>query len=268
MSDAERVRALLAGAASVGGAGGHVLAGDPLRGILQAVDATILPRTLSFGVGGSGSAPTAAGGLHLTAAERRLVALIGPAPAGLAPDAAAIFGTPLGFDDAEAVAQVARVLADWVDATGGAPVQVIESTVGAGQASGAGPGIAATVLARQLNVEVWPDRSLPARLERWAPAAWTHAQASAGFGALAGADMARGDEAAAAALAEITARLAPGGLPSALAAGLADGCVAGFVALIDGDGQALVIVGSPEAGLGALVAVQDLPAVVSAWQQA
>jgi hypothetical protein len=272
MSDAERVRALLARAASVGGTVGQTLVGDALRGILQAVDTTILQRTLSFAAVETGPTQSRAGVLRLTAAERRLVALTGPKPAGIAPDAAAVFDAPLAFDDAETLTRVAQVLVVWVDAVGDAPVQVIETPVGGGagtgQGVGNGPGIAATALARELGVVVWPDRSLPARLEGWVPVAWGHAQACTGFGVLAGAEMSRGDEAAAAALDEITARLAPGGLPSALAAGLADGGPAGFVALIDGDGRALAIVGSTEAGLAALVAVEDLSALVRAWQQA
>jgi hypothetical protein len=272
MSDAERVRALLAEAASVGSGSGWTLGGDALRGILHAVDATILPRTLRFTLVDTVTdrrlAQPEPGALCLIAAERRVKVLVGPAPSGLAAADAARFDTPLAFDDDATLAGVAQVLSAWVESLSCAAVKVTEAPPDDGAAAGmSGMGLAATTIAQALGVELWPDRSLPARLEAWMPEVWQHAVAGAGFGALAGPGLSHGDETATAALARALAQFAPDGLPTTLTRGLADGRTAGLVAFVDEDGRSLMIVGSAEAGLAVLATDEALPDLVRIWQQ-
>ncbi len=292
MSDADRVRGLLAEAAAIGHGAGRLAGGEALRVVLQAVDGTILPRRLE--IAPQGTAPATGtqatpGTLRLIAAERRLLELIGPAPKGLAAGDADLFDRPLAFDDAALPVSVARILAAWAATVAGATLRVTADRLpdAAGQTGGtgmAGTGLGTAALAQALGLRVWPDRSLAARLEAWMPEAWRLALAGTGFGALGDGTVVHGDAAAMAAFDATCLHLAPEGLPAVLSgalsgdpsggaghapAGRAPGAVSpGLVVLAGTEGRALVVAGAPEAGLAALVPDAAVAPLLRAWQGA
>jgi hypothetical protein len=264
MTEAERLRAALAGAAAAGPAAPPQTA--PLRALLQRVDATILPRRLTAAAHDPGAA------LVLDVAARRIVALVAPAPDGLPAPDAALFGASLDFADPAAVAAIARVLSAW-DAGLSGPVRLTEAALAPGaHGARASPGVAAGALAQALGLHLWPDRTLPARLEAWVTEVMGRVQALVGYGALGDAGIDAGDPAdLAAALAEV----APDGPGARLAAALAgpaggdaDEAAPALAVLALRDGRLLAVAGAPEGGVAALADPGALSDLVGAWQAA
>ncbi|MCU0909645.1 MAG: hypothetical protein MUF73_19990 [Rhodobacteraceae bacterium] len=242
MTEGERLRAQLARAARAGGGG----ADGPvdLRAALERLDATVLPRCLTIAAGGTT--------LALAVAERRLLA---------------VNGAP-GPDGPEAAAQVGLRLAHHL-ARDPAPC-LVEGPWPTGVTRDPSRGLSARAIAASLGVDLWPDRSLAARLERWVIAVQHRTRAGAGYGALADAALGWGDDGA---VARAIARLAPDG-PAALmarglagpAGGAAGEAVPGLVACAGADGSAVLVAGSPEGGVAVLARLEDLPDLIRDWQ--
>jgi hypothetical protein len=262
MTEGERLRAVLAGAAASGSGGRSAgVPGPMLAALVRRIDTTLMPRRVTAAAG--------AASLHLVAAERRLVRL--DAVSGVSASGGPV-GAPLAFDDPGTVAAVAQVLQGWAAAAAG-PLHLAEAPVppGAGHA-GTSPGIGAAALAAALGIDLWPDRSLPARLERWLVAVAETAQALGGHGALQDAGLDAGDPAA---LADAVAQAAPDG-PGALLAAAMAGPAGGagdepapLLAVVPaGPGAVLAVAGSPEGGVLVLAGAADLGPLVRAWQAA
>jgi hypothetical protein len=241
MTDGDRLRALLARAARAGG-------DDPrragLHALLQRLDATVLPRRVTV-LAGSAS-------LELAAVERRLVAVNGAA----VPDGPGAAG--------EVGALLSRHLA------GDPSPRMSEGPWPPGAAWDPSRGLSVRAIAGAGGVELWPDRSLAARLEAWVMTMDRRDVAAAGYGALSGSGIGWGD---AAVLAGALDRLAPEGPEALVARGLggpAGGAAGeagpGLVARAGADGSAVLVAGSPEGGVVVLARLADLPDLIREWQ--